>query len=342
MSIRSYSASNSWFFLGFFGTFRAHGLARCYTKNGMRPFTTIDLHWTGRPESIASLLVESEGQRALIDPGPESTIETLREALRSRGLSFASLDSLLLTHIHLDHSGATGSIVRENPNLKVYVHRSGAAHMADPSRLLASAGRLYGADLKTLYGECLPVPEMTLRPLEGGETVRVGLLGLDVFYTPGHASHHVAYWDPGSRIAFVGDNAGIRIEGKPYLLPATPPPDIDLELWNASLDTIASLNPERLFLTHFGYIDHPGEHIRLYRERLRDWSALTEHLLQSTDSPDEGERLFIERISSEVRGVLPAEPAELYILNGGLGLSWRGLVRYLKKRSLGGDRKASA
>jgi glyoxylase-like metal-dependent hydrolase (beta-lactamase superfamily II) len=308
----------------------------------MKNFSTIDLNWTGRPQSIASLLIESEGTHALVDPGPESTLETLRGELRARGLTFASLDSLLLTHIHLDHAGATGSIVRENPNLKVYVHEFGATHMVDPSRLLASAGRLYGGDLKTLYGECLPVPEGHLLPLDGGEQITVGQITLDVFYTPGHASHHVAYWDPASRIAFVGDNAGIRIEGKPYLLPATPPPDIDLEIWNKSLDTIASWNPERLFLTHFGYIDNPADHIRLYRERLGDWASLTERLLNSAESLEAGEGLFIEEISRDVRGVLPAEPAELYIFNGGLGLSWRGLVRYLKKRSLHAKPQATA
>ena len=270
----------------------------------------------------------------MIDPGPESTLATLRSALRARGLDFASLDSLLLTHIHLDHAAATGSIVRENPSLKVFVHDFGATHLVDPSRLLASAGRLYGADLKPLYGECLPVPRNNLRPLVGGETIRIGEVKLDVFYTPGHASHHVAYWDPASRVAFVGDSAGIRIEGKSYLLPATPPPDIDLELWNCSLDTIVSLHPDRLFLTHFGYIDNPAEHIRLYRERLRDWAGLTQRLLDSGEPQEVGERRFIEEVSGEVRGVLPAEPAELYIFNGGLGLSWRGLVRYLKKRSL--------
>jgi glyoxylase-like metal-dependent hydrolase (beta-lactamase superfamily II) len=304
--------------------------------------TTIDLNWTGRPQSIASLLIESEGARALIDPGPESTLEALRDALRTRGLSFASLDALLLTHIHLDHAGATGSIVRENPNLRVYVHEFGAPHMVDPSRLLASAGRLYGANLKTFYGECLSVPESNLRTLDGGEQIQIGQAKLDVCYTPGHASHHVAYWDPASRIAFVGDNAGIRIEGKPYLLPATPPPDIDLELWNNSLDTIASWHPERLFLTHFGYIDNPAEHIRLYRERLRAWAALTQQLLESSESPENGERRFIEEISNEVRTVLPAEPAELYIFNGGLGLSWRGLVRWLRKRSPQAKPQASA
>lgn len=299
----------------------------------MHNFSTIDLNWTGRPQSIASLLIQSQGFSALIDPGPESTLETLRAQLRSHGLELASLDFLLLTHIHLDHAGATGAIVRENPSLKVYVHDFGTAHMVDPSRLLASAGRLYGADLETLYGACTPVPKSNLISLKGGEKIRIGETELGVFYTPGHASHHVAYWDAVSRIAFVGDNAGIRIAGRPYLLPATPPPDIDLELWNASLDTVASWNPERLFLTHFGYIDNPGEHIRLYRERLHAWAALTQRLLDSNGSPEAAEQRFIEAISSEVREVLPTEPAELYIFNGGLGLSWRGLVRYLTKKS---------
>lgn len=308
----------------------------------MKNFSVIDLNWTGRPHSIASMLIESEGASALVDPGPESTIETLRSALRARGLDFASLDSLLLTHIHLDHAAATGSIVRENPNLKVFVHEFGAAHMVDPSRLLASAGRLYGADLKPLYGECLPVPRDNLRPLAGGETIHVGGVQLGVFHTPGHASHHVAYWDPASRVAFVGDNAGIRIEGKSYLLPATPPPDIDLVLWNSSLDTMVSLDPDRLFLTHFGYIDNPAEHIGLYRERLRAWAGLTQRLLDLGEALEVGERRFIEEISSEIRGVLPTEPAELYIFNGGLGLSWRGLVRYLKKRTLQEKAQTSA
>jgi glyoxylase-like metal-dependent hydrolase (beta-lactamase superfamily II) len=300
----------------------------------MNQFSTIDLNWTGRPESIAALLIESQDCTALLDPGPESTLDTLRAQLRARGIELASLDALLLTHIHLDHAGVTGAIVRENPRVKVYVHEFGATHMADPARLLASAGRLYGDQLKTLYGDCLPVPEGNLLWLAGGEKIRLGAIELDVFYTPGHASHHVTYRDLASRIAFVGDTAGIRVEGKSYLLPATPPPDIDLELWNASLDTIDSWNPERLFLTHFGYIDNPALHIRLYRERLRDWAALTERLLASSESLEAAEQRFIEAISSEVREALPAEPAELYIFNGGLGLSWRGLVRYLKKKSV--------
>ena len=308
----------------------------------MTVFTTIDLDWTGRPKSIAALLIESAGRRSVIDPGPASTLDSLRSALRARGLDFRSLDSLLLTHIHLDHAGACGALVLENPKLEVYVHESGAQHMADPSRLLASAGRLYGADLWPLYGECLPVPAENLRSLDGGERLKIGEVELDVFYTPGHASHHVTYWNPASRTAFVGDTAGIRVEGQSFLLPATPPPDIELELWNRSLDLIASWAPERIFLTHFGYIENPGEHIRLYREQLREWAALTQELLESTPDPAAAERKFVEIVSSGVRSALPADAAEHHIFNGGLGLSWRGLARYIGKKSAESSPSASA
>jgi glyoxylase-like metal-dependent hydrolase (beta-lactamase superfamily II) len=297
------------------------------------PFTLIDLNWTGRPHAIASLLIDSAGVRALIDPGPESTLDTLRAALHSRNLDIQTLDFLILTHIHLDHAGATGALVRENPRLSVYVHQFGATHMIDPSRLLASAGRLYGGNLIPLYGECGPVPEASLLPLDGGEKIQIGDVELDVFYTPGHASHHVSFWHAASRTAFVGDTAGIRVQGDSFLLPATPPPDIDMELWNQSLDSIASWRPERLFLTHFGYIENPAAHIQLYRDRLRDWTALTDRLLQENETPEAAEQKFVESVSSEVCKALPPEAAELYIFNGGLGLSWRGLVRYVRKKA---------
>jgi glyoxylase-like metal-dependent hydrolase (beta-lactamase superfamily II) len=302
----------------------------------MATFTTIDLHWTGRPRSIAALLIESGGISAVVDPGPESTLEALRAGLRARGQSVHSLDSLLLTHIHLDHAGATGTLVRENPSLKVYVHEFGAVHMIDPSRLLASAGRLYGGDLKPLYGECAPVPKESLRPLDGGEQVRIGDVGLEVSYTPGHASHHVTYWDRESRTALVGDTAGIRVEGDRFLLPATPPPDIDVEIWNRSLGTILSWDPERLFLTHFGFIENPGEHIRLYKERLAEWSALTRKLMASGMETAEAEKAFVDSVASEIKSTLPADAAEHYIFNGGLRLSWLGLMRYVKKKDLPG------
>jgi glyoxylase-like metal-dependent hydrolase (beta-lactamase superfamily II) len=298
----------------------------------MTTFTTVDLNWTGRPRSIAALLMESDGTSVLIDPGPQSTLETLRAGLRDRGQDFRRLDALLLTHIHLDHAGATGALVRENPDLKVYVNEFGLVHMINPARLLASAGRLYGGDLQTLYGECTPVPEGNLLQLQGGERIRIGGTELEVFYTPGHASHHVTYWERASRTAFVGDTAGIRVQGDAFLLPATPPPDINVEIWNQSLDTIASWGLERIFLTHFGFIENPGEHIRLYKERLAEWSALTRKLLQSGVETTEAEKIFVDSVAEEIKSTLPMDAADHYIFNGGLRLSWLGLMRYVRKK----------
>jgi glyoxylase-like metal-dependent hydrolase (beta-lactamase superfamily II) len=299
----------------------------------MTTITTLDLHWTGRPRSIASALLESDGHRALLDPGPSSTLATLREQLRVRGLSVPDLDAILLTHIHLDHAGATGSLVRENPNLAVYVHERGAPHMADPAKLLNSALRLYASAMDRLYGEFLPVPQENLRVLRGGETLTLGTGKLEVFYTPGHASHHVSYFDPSEGTAFVGDTAGICVEGSPYLLPATPPPDIDLALWNASLDAIAERRPARLFLTHFGTSNDPAGHIARYRERLQTWGALVQKLLSNGADDATASRLFVESITGEIKGTLSGAAADHYIFNGGLSLSWQGLARYYRKRA---------
>ena len=299
----------------------------------MNKTTTLDLHWTGRPRSIAAALLESDGHRALLDPGPSSTLPALREHLRSRGLSVNDLDAILLTHIHLDHAGATGSLVRENPRLAVYVHERGAKHMADPSKLLSSALRLYAGAMDRLYGEFLHVPPENLRVLAGGETLALGKRRLEVFYTPGHASHHVSYFDPAEGTAFVGDTVGIRVEGSPFFLPATPPPDIDLEIWNASLDAIAARRPAQLFLTHFGTISDPAEHIAQYRERLWAWGALVQRLLSAGPDDAAAARQFVESITGEITGTLPAASADHYIFNGGLGLSFQGLARYYRKRA---------
>ncbi len=192
----------------------------------------IDLRHVGRERVIGCWQV---GQ-ALVDPGPSSCLDTLLEALdgwRPR--------ALLLTHIHLDHAGASGSLVARWPDLEVYVHERGARHMADPGRLLESARRLYGADMDRLWGEFLPVPEGNLRVLSGGERIEVqGTPGpFEVAYTPGHASHHVSYLHRGT--AFVGDVGGVRIMPESLTIPPTPPPDIDLEAWHRSLDARTGL-----------------------------------------------------------------------------------------------------
>ncbi len=298
----------------------------------MTPATLLDLHWAGHPRSIASALLRLGDCVALVDPGPTSTIANLREQLAAHGLRISDLDVLLLTHIHLDHAGASGSLVRENPRLRVYVHSRGAPHMADPSKLLDSARRLYGETMQRLYGEFLAVPQANLGILEGGETLSFGSRQLQVVYTPGHASHHVTYFDTSEGLAFVGDTTGIAIEGHPFILPATPPPDINLELWSTSLDAIAALDPKRLFLTHFSFCDHPARHIASYRERLLRWSELVAKILSEGVEESQASEAFINAIAAEARKSLTQEEVDHYLYNGALQLSWLGLARYHRKR----------
>jgi glyoxylase-like metal-dependent hydrolase (beta-lactamase superfamily II) len=299
----------------------------------MAAITLLDLNWTGRPRSIAACLLDSDGHTALVDPGPASTLETLRAQLRSRGLAVADLSAVLLTHIHLDHAAATGALLRENPGLPVYVHKLGAPHLADPGKLLASATRLYGENMQRLFGDVLPVPQENLRILEGGETLAFGTRKLDVVYTPGHASHHVSYFDSLEGVAFIGDTGGIRIQGQALILPATPPPDINMELWNASLDAIAARRPARLLLTHFGFVRDAADHIARYRERLREWTALSGELLRTHADEAAAARAFVEQMEGEIMHALPTAEAAHYIFNGGLDLSWMGLARYWRKRT---------
>ncbi len=249
------------------------------------------------------------------------------------GLSVPDLDAILLTHIHLDHAGATGALVRENPRLRVYVHSRGAAHMIDPSTLLRSASRLYGNDMQRLFGEFMHVPASNLQALDGGEIIALGSRQLQVLYTPGHASHHVTYFDQTDGVAFVGDTAGISINGHPFILPATPPPDISLELWEDSLDSIAALHPRRLFLTHFSFSDNPALHIASYRERLLRWRDLSAGILARNLDEAASMHRFAQEIAAEAAQFLSPDEVSQYVFNGALNLSWLGLARYHRKRA---------
>jgi glyoxylase-like metal-dependent hydrolase (beta-lactamase superfamily II) len=297
------------------------------------PITAIDLHWAGHSRSIACALLRFENCCALIDPGPASTVSTLRQRLEQQGVTIGDLSALLLTHIHLDHAAATGALVRENPRLQVYVHSRGVDHLIDPTKLLQSASRLYGDDMERLFGVFLPVPSGNIHVLEGGELLALGPRSLHVLYTPGHANHHVTYFDPAERVAFVGDTCGISIEGDSYILPATPPPDISVELWDASLDAIAGLHPKRLFLTHFSFSDNPAEHIANYRERLHRWRDLTGDLLAQNLEESAAMHRFAQEIAAEATQVLAPDLVVEYLFNGALNLSWLGLARYHRKRA---------
>jgi glyoxylase-like metal-dependent hydrolase (beta-lactamase superfamily II) len=225
----------------------------------------LDLRHLGRERVIGCYLLQTTEGPALFDCGPATCVPALKERLRERGLELRDLRHLLLSHIHLDHAGAAGVLVREHPELQVHVSPIGAPHLVDPSRLEQSARRLYGDEFDTLWGELAPVPEANVH--EVGQEV----LGLTCFPTPGHASHHVCYLD-GEGALYAGDAAGVRIQPSRFVLPPTPPPEVDLDAWERTLDEILARRPERLALIHFGVADDPERHLAELRTRLREWA----------------------------------------------------------------------
>jgi glyoxylase-like metal-dependent hydrolase (beta-lactamase superfamily II) len=262
----------------------------------------------------------------LVDPGPESSVSNLLDAL---GGDFRPR-ALLLTHIHLDHAGATGALVRRWPDLDVYVHERGAPHVIDPSKLLASAGRLYGEDnMRALWGEVLPVPAERVQALSGGEEIPLAG-GFRVAYTPGHASHHVAYLHEDSGRAFVGDMAGVRIPPADLTIAPTPPPDIDVEAWDASLDLIAGWKPTSLALTHFGGVDAVEDQLAAVRRSLHELAQLTKNAGPATVAAAVRDRVDTTGDRCLRAAYAAAVPSEHIS---------QGLERYWRKRA---EREASA
>jgi glyoxylase-like metal-dependent hydrolase (beta-lactamase superfamily II) len=294
----------------------------------------IDLRFQGRPQIIATAVLHHASGVALIDPGPSTTRATLESELGKRGMSLRDVRQILLTHIHLDHGGATGTLVQSNPSIEVFVHDIGAPHIVDPSRLLASARRLYGDDMERLWGEILPVPASAIRTLNDGDRITAGGRNLEVAYTPGHASHHVSYFDRSSGIAFVGDTAGIRRGEVKYIMPPTPPPDIDLEAWRVSIDRILTWNPDTLFLTHFGPFNGVRPHVQELFDRINEWSSIVRRLLADPALDDaRREQLFVDEVLRELQRTIGEQEAEQYVCAGRLDYSWQGLGRYWRRKT---------
>ena len=271
----------------------------------------IDVRHLGRPQVIGVWLVGD----VVIDPGPTSCVETLLE-----GLGSERPRALLLTHIHLDHAGASGSLVQRWPELEVYVHERGVRHMISPDRLLDSARQLYGEDMDRLWGEMVPVPEQNIHVLRGGETLFGG--EFEVAYTPGHASHHVSFLYDGT--AFVGDVGGVRIAGSHLTIPPSPPPDIDVEKWHASIERITAWKPRRLVMTHFGVGEDVDAQLAELSERLDDWAARARD--QDLDA-------FVASVRDEVAQHVDAETAVAYEQAAPPEQLYAGLERYWRKRA---------
>jgi len=269
---------------------------------------------------------------ALVDPGPSTSLDHLTTSLTRKGIRFDDVRQILVTHIHLDHSGAVGSILAKFPHIEVVVHQRGAPHLVDPSKLLASAGRLYGQDMDRLWGEVLPVDRERLRIIEGGEPLTVAGREIDTAYTPGHASHHLSYFDRASRMAFVGDTAGIRRGSGVYIMPPTPPPDIDIEAWHESGKKILAWDPDTLFLTHFGPHHGARQHLQGMFENIDAWSVIVRRLLNDASIDDAGrQQRFVDEAFLDITRRTSENEASDYVRAGGLNYSYQGLARYWRK-----------
>jgi glyoxylase-like metal-dependent hydrolase (beta-lactamase superfamily II) len=270
----------------------------------------IDLMHLGRDRVIGAY--ELDG--LIVDPGPSSCLEALLEGLEDEPRA------LLLTHVHLDHAGASGSLVDRFPKLRVYVHEVGAPHLIDPAKLLDSAARLYGDDMERLWGEVVAVPAENVVALSGGERIE----GFRVAYTPGHATHHVAYLHESAGDAYVGDVAGVRIPPRDFTVAPTPPPDIDLEAWERSLKTVAEWLPQQLCLTHFGRVDDVDRQLERLRQRLRTNAERAR--------PGDRER-FLAEVEAEIEAEADAGVAERLRQAAPPEQLWLGLERYWRKRA---------
>jgi glyoxylase-like metal-dependent hydrolase (beta-lactamase superfamily II) len=275
----------------------------------------IDVHHLGRGRVICAWLVGD----VLVDPGPASSVPALLD-----GLAGVAPRALAITHIHLDHSGGVGTLLRRWPDAEVWVHERGAPHLVNPERLLASATRLYGEDMERLWGEVLPVPEANIRVLRGGE--RIG--PFDVAYTPGHASHHVSFHHAQSGTAFVGDVAGVRIEPLDYVLPPTVPPDVDVEAWHTSTALIRAWQPQRLALTHFGAFTDAAAHLDELDRALDHWAARA-HALEREP--------FLVELRADIERHVGEERGTLYHQGAALDYLYDGLARYWSKRETAGQ-----
>lgn len=267
----------------------------------------IDVLHLGNPRVIACW--EHDG--VLVDPGPESCIDTLLAALDGPPRA------VLLTHIHFDHAGATGALVERWPDLPVYVQRRGARHLADPERLVSSATRIYGEEgMGTLWGRVVPVPEANLHPLDGGETV---LGDYRVEYTPGHASHHVCYLHEPTGTALCGDVAGVRIDPVDYVIAPTPPPDIDVEAWDRSIEIVRGWRPQRLALTHFGAVDAVERQLDAVHEALH---------LQAQKARELELDAFVAWLRERIEAVSDPATAAAAVQASPPDHLWHGLRRY--------------
>jgi glyoxylase-like metal-dependent hydrolase (beta-lactamase superfamily II) len=303
-----------------------------------RPITSgcylIDLKFLGNENVIAAYLLYDGKEAALIEVGPGSTINNLIEGIQATGVPFDAIRHLIVTHIHLDHAGALGTLAQQLPNAKVYVHPVGAPHLIDPTKLINSAARLYGSLMGVLWGEILPVPEERIVILQDGQTFQVAGRTLTAYDTPGHARHHHAYWEPQNGLLFAGDAAGVRLPGYTYVRPPTPPPELDLEAWYESLQCLQQLPIRQLCLTHFGAFENTpdfsiAQHFDELKTRLHSWGEVILKQIEAGKTEPEIIEHFQRYVQDEMvhKGIEPSA----YDLAASYRMLAPGYLRYWQK-----------
>ena len=292
----------------------------------------IDVEYLGQRRWIAACALETDDGLVVIDPGPSTSLPGLATGLAGIGATLADVRALLLTHIHLDHAGAAGTLARDQPDLRVYVHARGAPHLIDPSRLLQSAYRIYGDRMADLFGEFLPVRADRITVLDADTTLDPGGRRIRVTHAPGHAWHHVAYLDEISGTLFAGDAAGERFPPATYVLPVTPPPDIDMAAWRATLAKLRAWQPASIFITHFGGFADAARHLDELDERLESWATRVRASLDAPGTDEDRAAAFVTDEETALRRSVGSDVVALY-LSGGIRDSWYGLARYWRKRT---------
>ena len=297
----------------------------------------VDTRMAGRSQVTSAYLLTGD-EPALVETGPSTSAGPVTDALLSLGIDANDLAHIVVTHIHLDHAGGAGTIATRFPRATIWVHDRGAAHLADPARLVASAAQVYGEDrLRELFGPVEPVPSDRIRAVDEGDRIPIGSRHLDVLYTPGHASHHVALADGDTGAVFVGDALGIHLPDARVLRPATPPPDIDVERGVDSIDRIRRRARSSLLLSHFGPSPDVEDLCRLAAERLRGWARIVREAMDESDDLDRITQVLEQRTEGEIDDAR-ARGADLerYEILSSVRMNAMGLIRYWRKRVEGG------
>ena len=292
----------------------------------------IDLGFMGTDGVIAAYLLVGDDELGLIETGPSSTRSGLEAGIQALGYRLGDVSRIVVTHIHFDHAGAAGSILRDFPEARLSVHPVGLPHLVDPSRLISSATRIYGDRMDELWGAIVPAPESRVDALRDGETVRVGGRQLRTIFTPGHAAHHAALFDESSGTLFSGDVGGVRIQGTAFVSPPTPPPELDRDAWRSSIRAMRDLRASRLALSHFGFFDDVDAHFDRLERALDDVTRFARETLTA----DSDTALLTERLLEYARrgggsSLTDATMRQVELANPAF-MGALGLQRYLRKR----------